>query len=1093
MHSTKQGIAVLKYHCLITGKRTIITKLDKLLKKKHSDYDPGQTTDVLPVDAFEDSRERCLWKQVSTSAKMLSTTRPSAAWMRIFSYQKMNRQGSAICPIQAAKYYQQHKRAEIQVNGLLENASENGSSTSKDVVIHGEAILHLLRTRLVRGKHILTAASKDHSDGEMMDTDEILSQDTQIKPDSTHRNQVLLKRRNVWKTNPQNDKKSVTVSRRSRPEINDALKTDIQTTHAKLSTADEIKAESLVKHLSNKISPDAYNRTLSESHKEFTKGIIMDDRLKPGVDMVTSMSDITDDAPRFRNQKSLSKAEITVTPEQKASDIIQGTDTQLKAKHILKALMSENGNKINNHSNRKTRNRREAFPNFGKEIATNIMLPSKHHEKQANGSEKPVTSDEYANIITPTKQQMGRTRALPETDLSAELERKISETERKPSLEDEIKRDGKIRISRSSNNFKREIRYLETEFVETECTTETVISTASVYEESKSEPVDLTSEHTGHKIMKEPETPSEEHEPTVIDHVIETTRESTQEDIRPVEKETNTYKQSTSEPVNLTSETHSREHETTVLEHVIATTTEFSETECTTEIEIATPDDIRLAEKETTTYKESKTETSDVTSEHIEQKDVNEPVIPTSLEEHEPTVIDNMIGMTTEFAETECTTEMETSTPQDIQHVKRETTTYKENVKFTSENIEEKNTNEPETPSRVINHVMGTTTEFAETEMSTQENIKLVKRETTTYKDIKTESVDLTSKQKDTNGPVTPTPSEEHEPTVIDHMIGMTTEFDKTEIETPTPEDIRHVERETTTNKQSRTETVDLPSEHIKQKNTHAPVTSTPLREHEPTVLEHVTGTEFAETECTTEIKTSTPVDIQHMDRETTTYIESKSESHHIEPKLVPDEPVTSSTFKQYKHTVTLPDHGIQMTTEPSNNQVTTASAYINSITPARPEITLDLHESTKDSLVKTDNVLERTSMKTTEMMPIVADTGEKTESTEVTEILQSPETDKMLPTDEDGCFGLVHRTTSGLKRCQEKMMQMISYKFTPTLQKSLQASTLNKFQSVTQVAQKIKNQTSEDNSHFYYFNGKLKRVGNHTARLENHNNTYSQ
>ncbi len=39
------------------------------------------------------------------------------------------------------------------------------------------------------------------------------------------------------------------------------------------------------------------------------------------------------------------------------------------------------------------------------------------------------------------------------------------------------------------------------------------------------------------------------------------------------------------------------------------------------------------------------------------------------------------------------------------------------------------------------------------------------------------------------------------------------------------------------------------------------------------------------------------------------------------------------------------------------------------------------------------------------------------------TQTRQTKRPQALWQTDEDGCFGLIHRTSSGLKRCQEKKM----------------------------------------------------------------------
>ncbi len=144
-------------------------------------------------------------------------------------------------------------------------------------------------------------------------------------------------------------------------------------------------------------------------------------------------------------------------------------------------------------------------------------------------------------------------------------------------------------------------------------------------------------------------------------------------------------------------------------------------------------------------------------------------------------------------------------------------------------------------------------------------------------------------------------------------------------------------------------------------------------------------------------------------------------------------------------------------------------------------------------------------------------------ECTKVNEILTpedirppSKETEGSQPTDEDGCFGLIHRTTSGMKRCLEKMIMNKNYvtqittsnpqepstvkdkqettELSSILQNTLQSSTLSKYQSSKQISQNNMDEVNaeDENNHFYYFNGKLKRVENHALGLKYDNNTYT-
>ncbi len=61
-------------------------------------------------------------------------------------------------------------------------------------------------------------------------------------------------------------------------------------------------------------------------------------------------------------------------------------------------------------------------------------------------------------------------------------------------------------------------------------------------------------------------------------------------------------------------------------------------------------------------------------------------------------------------------------------------------------------------------------------------------------------------------------------------------------------------------------------------------------------------------------------------------------------------------------------------------------------------------------------------------------------------------------------------------------------------LQNTLQSSTLSKYQSSKQISQNNMDEINaeDENNHFYYFNGKLKRVENHELGLKYDNNTYT-
>ncbi len=169
-------------------------------------------------------------------------------------------------------------------------------------------------------------------------------------------------------------------------------------------------------------------------------------------------------------------------------------------------------------------------------------------------------------------------------------------------------------------------------------------------------------------------------------------------------------------------------------------TTEALETECTTEIELNTPEDKTPVMTTATTYEESETAdfisenteskgtnepvtpttsikyTEDFISENTESKDTNEPVTPTTSIKYTEDFISNRQEtlMTTETLETECTTEIELNTPEDKRPMMTTSMTYEErqseHADFISENTESKGTNEPVTPTISREHD-GTTTE----------------------------------------------------------------------------------------------------------------------------------------------------------------------------------------------------------------------------------------------------------------------------------------------------------------------------------------------------------------------------------------------
>ncbi len=220
-----------------------------------------------------------------------------------------------------------------------------------------------------------------------------------------------------------------------------------------------------------------------------------------------------------------------------------------------------------------------------------------------------------------------------------------------------------------------------------------VTTTATMYEEKPSKPVDFISENTESKGTNEPATPT-----TSIKYAEDfiSTRE------------------------------------------VTLMTTETLETECTTEIELQTPEDKTPLTTTASTHEEKPSKPVDFISENIKSKGTNEPATPTTSIKYAEDFISTreVTLMTTETLETECTTEIELQTPEDKTPVTTTASTHEEKpskpVDFISENTESKGTNEPATPTTSIKYAEDfisttqetlLTTETLETECTTEINL----------------------------------------------------------------------------------------------------------------------------------------------------------------------------------------------------------------------------------------------------------------------------------------------------------------------------------------------------------------------------------
>ncbi len=536
---------------------------------------------------------------------------------------------------------------------------------------------------------------------------------------------------------------------------------------------------------------------------------------------------------------------------------------------------------------------------------------------------------------------------------------------------------------------------MTTETLETECTTEIelnrpedktpVMTTATTYEERQSEPADLISENTESKGTMEPATPTMStkyadftmnREETLTTENLETecTTEielNTPEDKRPMMTTSMTYEERQLEHADFTSEnteskgtiepvtpTMSTKYEEDFIStrQEILMTTEALETECTTEIELNTPEDKRPMMTTSTTYEERETEPADLISENTESKGINEPVTPTTSIKYADLISTRQETlMTTETLETECTTEIELNTPEDKTPVMTTTTTYEESetADFISENNESKGTNEPVTPimstkytENLISNRQETlmTTEAIETECTTEielntpEDKTPVMTTTPTYEE--SETVDLISENtesKDTIEPATPTMSTKYSEdfTMNREETLMTTETLETEctteIELNTPEDKRPMMTTSTTYEERQSEPADFISENTESKGTIEPATPTTSTKYTEDFIstrqDTLMTTETLETECTTEIELQTPEDKTPAMTKSTTYEERQSEptdfiSENTESKgtIEPATPTMSTKYEDF----TMNREETLMTTETLETECTT-------------------------------------------------------------------------------------------------------------------------------------------------------------------------
>ncbi len=628
----------------------------------------------------------------------------------------------------------------------------------------------------------------------------------------------------------------------------------------------------------------------------------------------------------------------------------------------------------------------------------------------------------------------------------------------------------------------RQVTLLTTETLETECTTEIelqtpedktpVTTTASTHEEKPSKPVDFISENTESKGTNEPATPttsikyaedfiSTTHETLLTKETLETecTTEinlSTPGDKTPVTTTATTYEEKPSKPVDFISEnikskgTNEPAAPTTSIKYaedfistreVTLMTTETLETECTTEIYLQTPEDKTPVTTTASTHEEKPSKPVDFISENTESKGTNEPATPTTSIKYAEDFISTTQEtlLTKETLETECTTEINLSTPGDKTPVTTTATTYEEKpskpVDFISENTESKGTNEPATPRTSIKYAEGfistrevtlLTTETLETECTTEIYLQTPEDKTpvtttaTTYEEKPSKPVDFISENtesKGTNEPATPTTSIKYAEDFISttQETLLTTETLETECTTEinlsTTGDKTPVTTTATTYEEKPSKPVDFISENTESKGTNEPATPTTSIKYAEDFIStrQVTlmTTETLETECTTEIELQTPEDKTPVTTTASTHEEKPSKpvdfiSENTESKGT-NEPATPTTSIKYAEDFISTTQETLLTKETLETECTT-------------EIELQTPEDKTPVTTTATTYEEKQSEERKEIKPTMAVPGVETQTP------PSKETEALSHTDEDGCFGLIHRTSSGLKRCQEKI-----------------------------------------------------------------------
>ncbi len=199
----------------------------------------------------------------------------------------------------------------------------------------------------------------------------------------------------------------------------------------------------------------------------------------------------------------------------------------------------------------------------------------------------------------------------------------------------------------------------------------------------------------------------------------------------------------------------------------------------------------------------------------------------------------------------------------------------------------------------------------------------------------------------------------------------------------------------------------DLKSEHLATEGINELITAGKhaedliRTEHEKRMT-----TQSLETECTTEIEFYTPEDKTPVTTTATTYEEKQSKpvdfiSENIESKGT-NEPATTISSIKYAEDFISTTQETLLTTEALETECTT-------------EIELNTPEDKTPVTTTATTYEEKQSEERKEMKPTMAVPGVETQTP------PNKETQALWHTDEDGCFGLIHRTSSGFKRCQEK------------------------------------------------------------------------